>query len=160
MAHRAIMAHLDSVKLDSKIAIRADWVLEGKPLAIGRDIAASKDGSTWVMAWECTAGRFKWVYTEDEIAHITAGEVFITENEEGNGPTFHLIAGDMMFFPAGTTYTWYVRDHVRKLAVCHRITPLFLRLAWSAMRRISGWRSVISSFRYVSREQSAGPIRE
>src|SRR5215472_3892979 len=62
--------------------ISMDWILSGKPHARSKLLAKSHDGTSYVVVWECSAGRFEWHYTEDETVTIILGEVFITENGE------------------------------------------------------------------------------
>jgi uncharacterized protein len=111
--------------------IRPNWIIEGKPEARSRRLAESADGTSSVMAWSCTAGRFTWCYAVDETVHIISGEVFVTD---GSGATRRLGPGDMAFFPAGSRSTWTIPNEVRKLAVCrHSMPRLFghVLLAWN-----------------------------
>jgi uncharacterized cupin superfamily protein len=98
--------------------IPADWIIEGNPQARSKRLAASADGTSTVMAWSCTAGRFKWHYTVDE--------------------TIHLISGEVVFFPAGSVSTWYIPDHVRKFAVCRHSMPRIAGFALRAFNKIVG----------------------
>ena len=59
--------------------IPPDWIIEGKPQARSKRLAMSADGTSSVMAWSCTAGRFNWHYTVDETLHLISGEVFVTD---------------------------------------------------------------------------------
>jgi uncharacterized cupin superfamily protein len=118
--------------------IPPDWILDGQPQARGKVLATSDDGSTWVMAWDCSAGRFRWHYYEDEIVYVTEGMVIISDDSEGDFlKPLELSSGDSIFFPKGTICTWHVPDHVRKMAILHRVMPLPLRLAWGVGRRIN-----------------------
>jgi uncharacterized cupin superfamily protein len=113
--------------------IPADWVIEGNPQARAKRLAKSADGTSTIVAWSCTAGRFKWKYIVDETIHLISGEVFVTDengNERRVGP------GDMVFFPAGAVSTWHVPDHVRKLAVCRHSMPRLAGLALRAFTKI------------------------
>jgi uncharacterized protein len=94
--------------------IRPNWIIEGKPEARSLRLAESADSTSSVMAWSCTAGRFRWCYAVDETVHIISGEVFVTDE---SGATRRLGPGDMAFFPAGSRSTWTVPNEVRKLAV-------------------------------------------
>jgi uncharacterized protein len=100
--------------------IRPHWVIDGEPQARSRRLAESADGTSSVMAWSCSAGRFNWHYTVDETVHIVSGEVFVTDHK---GQTQRLGPGDMAFFPAGSRSTWHVPVEVRKLAVCRHNMP-------------------------------------
>lgn len=112
------------------------WIIDGAPQARSKRLAASADGASTVMAWSCTAGRFRWNYPVDETIHIIAGEVFVTDEK---GAERRIGPGDMVFFPAGSTSIWRVPHYVRKFAVCRHGMPrpmgLFLR-AWNKMVRI------------------------
>jgi uncharacterized cupin superfamily protein len=121
-----------TVELDL-MPINPDWVLEGAPHARAKVLASSQDGTIWIMAWDCSAGRFRWLYSEDEIVHILSGEVLMTDER---GEEQRLSPGDMAFFPAGSTSTWHVPLHVRKLAVLHRAIPMSLSFALRALRRL------------------------
>ena len=112
--------------------IPPDWIIEGNPQARSRRLAASADGTSTVMAWSCTAGRFKWHYTVDETIHLISGEVFVTDE---NGNIRRVGPGDMVFFPAGSVSTWYIPDHVRKLAVCRQSMPLVAGYGLRAMNK-------------------------
>jgi hypothetical protein len=100
--------------------IPQQWIIEGAPQARSKRLAQSADGTSMIMAWSCTAGRFNWHYAVDETLHIISGEVFVSDE---NGTVCRLGPGDMVFFPAGSSSTWYVPEHVRKLAVCRQSMP-------------------------------------
>ena len=100
--------------------IHPAWILAGQPEAHSCELARSQDGTSTVMAWSCTAGRFNWHYTVDEMVHIISGEVFITDHK---GAERRLGPGDMAFFPAGSKSTWRVPVEVRKLATCRQAMP-------------------------------------
>ena len=117
--------------------ISTDWIFSGKPQACSKLLARSHDGTSYVVVWECSAGRFEWHYTEDETVTIILGEVFITEKGEER----RLGQGDMAFFPAGSTCVWRVADRVRKVAVMRKSLgyPLgFGVRAWYKLLRIAG----------------------
>jgi uncharacterized cupin superfamily protein len=115
--------------------IPADWVIEGNPVARSKRLAASADGTSTIMAWSCTAGRFKWHYTVDETVHLISGEVFVTDE---NDKVRRVGPGDMVFFPAGSVSTWYIPDHVRKLAVCRHSMPRVAGFALRVFNKIVG----------------------
>ena len=114
-----------------------EWVMEGTPQAKATAIAHSSDRGMTVIAWSCTKGRFRWHYHVDEMAHILAGEVYITDD---SGAERRLGPGDTVFFPAGSTMLWRVTADVRKIAVCRVTVPRlvgFSLRAWSKLRRIA-----------------------
>ena len=121
--------------------ISADWILSGKPEARSKLLAKSHDGTSYVMLWECTAGRFKWHYIEDETVTITSGEVFITSD---SGEERRLGQGDSAFFPAGTSCEWRINDRVRKVAVMRKSLGLPLGVgvrAWYRLLNVVGLRN-------------------
>jgi uncharacterized protein len=97
--------------------ICADCVLAGKPEAKSKLLAKSRDGTSYVVAWECNSGRFKWHYIEDETLTIVAGEAFISTEP---GEECRLGPGVTAFFPAGSSCEWRVPDRVRKVAVMRK----------------------------------------
>jgi uncharacterized protein len=127
-----VTAAAATVELDL-MPMNPDWVLEGAPRTLAKVLAVSQDGAICMMAWDCSAGRFKWLYSEDEIAHIISGSVVITDE---HGEERRLGPGDMAFFPAGSTSTWHVPVRVRKLAVLHHAMPVPLSFALRALRRV------------------------
>ena len=134
MSNPVIFAAPADVDLDPA-PIPADWIIEGNPQARSRRLASSADGTSTIMAWSCTAGRFKWHYTVDETIHLISGEVFVTDEKDNVrrvGP------GDMVFFPAGAVSTWYIPDHVRKFAVCRHSMPRIAGFALRAFNKIVG----------------------
>jgi uncharacterized cupin superfamily protein len=125
--------------------IPADWILNGTPHARNKELATSHDGTSSILVWDCTAGRFNWHYTEDEIVVVTSGEAFITSE---TGEERRLGPGDMGFFPAGTSCTWRVPNHVRKVAVFRQPMPRPLGSALRAWNRLL--RSVRGSARMAA----------
>lgn len=134
MSNPVIFAAPADVDLDPA-PIPAGWIIEGNPQARSKRLASSADGTSTIMAWSCTAGRFKWHYTVDETIHLISGEVFVTDEKDNVrrvGP------GDMVFFPAGSVSTWYIPDHVRKFAVCRHSMPRIAGFALRAFNKIIG----------------------
>ena len=76
--------------------ISPNWILSGTPKARAKLLAKSHDGTSYVMVWECSAGRFTWHYIEDETVTITFGEVFITTEK---GEEYRLGQGDIGVLP-------------------------------------------------------------
>ncbi|HEX3505353.1 MAG TPA: cupin domain-containing protein [Xanthobacteraceae bacterium] len=134
MPNPVVFAAPADVELDPA-PIPPDWIIEGNPQARSKRLAASADGTSTIMAWSCTAGRFKWHYTVDETIHLISGEVFVTDE---NDNVRRVGPGDMVFFPAGAVSTWYIPDHVRKLAVCRHAMPRFAGFAVRAFSKLIG----------------------
>jgi len=93
--------------------IRRGDVLAGSPVARSLPVSVASDGKFGSWLWDCTAGRFHWNFTVDEIVHILEGEVTITG---ADGQTVTLRSGDTAYFPLGAATVWDVPDYVRKLA--------------------------------------------
>lgn len=109
------------------------WVLEGKPVARIEHLSSSADGSASTYFWDCTAGRFNWFYTFDETLHILEGSVTL---KFPDGRSRHVAAGDVVFFPKGSSAEWTVERYIRKLAFCRTALPGFLVSARDAVRRV------------------------
>lgn len=136
MSHNLVAANPATVEL-SPSPFPEEWVIEGTPQAKATAIAHSSDLGMTVIAWSCTKGRFRWHYHVDEMAHILAGEVFITDE---SGAERRLGPGDTVFFPAGSTMLWRVTADVRKIAVCRVTVPRLVTFglrAWTKLRRIA-----------------------
>lgn len=95
--------------------IPASWVLEGRPQARIKHLAAAHDGGLSAALWDCTEGKFKWFFEGGEFVHILEGQVTI-ENEDGSGRRV-LGPGDVAYFPAGSESIWTVNGYVKKLAL-------------------------------------------
>ena len=118
--------------------ISPDWVLNGTPETRSKELARSHDRTSYVMVWDCTAGRFNWHYSKDETLVVISGEAFIT-NEKGEER--RLGPGDIVFFPAGSSSTWRVTDHIKKVAFLRHTMPRplgFGVLAWNKLLQIVG----------------------
>jgi uncharacterized cupin superfamily protein len=112
--------------------IKADWVIEGTPIARIEFLSGSEDGTASSYFWDCTAGRFNWFYTFDETLFILEGSATL-KAPDGRSQT--VVAGDTIFFPTGARSEWTVEKYVRKLAFCRAPLPGPLVRA----RRIVQW---------------------
>jgi uncharacterized protein len=113
--------------------ITAAWILDGKPVARLQLLSSSADGSASTYFWDCTAGRFNWFYSFDETFHILEGEVKL---KYPTGTSHRVVAGDTVFFPAGSSAEWTVDRYVRKLAFCRTPIPGYLTFARQVARRL------------------------
>lgn len=91
-----------------------DWILSGTPEAAAKMLLRSRDWLQTIVVWECTPGRFNWHYNKDEVLFVLSGHATLT-NESGEEREFG--PGDTVFFPAGVSCTWLVRDRIRKVAI-------------------------------------------
>ncbi len=115
--------------------IRPEWIIDGDPVARNCVIGLSDDRMATTLVWDCTAGRFKWIYDVDETIHILEGGVTLTQ---ADGAVKRLHAGDVVFFPAGSSAIWQVHDHVRKLAFFRQPVPKPVSLFLRAWRKAAG----------------------
>jgi uncharacterized cupin superfamily protein len=109
------------------------WILDGKPVARLELLSSSADGTASTYFWDCTAGRFNWFYHFDETLHILEGEVTL---KFPTGASQRVVAGDTIFFPAGSSAEWTVDSYVRKLAFCRTPLPGYLTFARQLVRRL------------------------
>jgi uncharacterized cupin superfamily protein len=113
--------------------IRTSWILAGDPVARVALLSSSADGMASTYYWDCTAGRFNWYYSFDETLHILEGSVML---KAPSGSSRLVVAGDTIFFPAGSQAEWTVESYIRKLAFCRTTLPSYLVSARNAARRI------------------------
>jgi uncharacterized cupin superfamily protein len=137
IAHSIVTdADLDPAPIDPS------WIVEGAPRARARSISLGDHGTIRAYLWDCSAGRFKWLYDHDEMIQILEGEAEITSQ---NGVRTTLRPGDVVSFPAGQTVAWHVPEYVRKVALFTVKTSTLRRIA----RRIPFARRVASIGRTV-----------
>jgi uncharacterized protein len=117
----------------SPCPIRAEWVLEGNPVARIELLSSSADGTANTYFWDCTAGRFNWHYAFDETLYILQGSVTL---KSPSGSSRLVTAGDIVFFPAGSCAEWTVEQYIRKLAFCRTPLPSYLVFAKRVRRRL------------------------
>ena len=103
--------------------IDASWILAGEPVARLALLSSSADGTASTYYWDCTAGRFNWYYGFDETLHILEGFVTL---KAPSGSSRRVVAGDTVFFPAGSQAEWTVDKYIRKLAFCRTPLPDYL----------------------------------
>ena len=120
----AIKVFTQDVELSSA-PIRPDWVLAGQPTARNAVLAKSADRTALTMVWDCSGGRFRWDYDQDETIHVIEGGAVLTLDD---GRVERLGPGDVVFFPAGRSAVWEVESYVRKLAVFREPVPRPLAL--------------------------------
>ena len=113
--------------------IRASWVLEGAPVARVALLSSSADGTASTYYWDCTAGKFNWYYSFDETLHILEGSVTL---KSPSGESRLVVAGDVVFFPAGAEAEWTVDKYIRKLAFCRTPLPGILVSARNVARKV------------------------
>jgi uncharacterized protein len=136
---------IENLELEAS-PIRNEWKIEGGPEARSAVVSTSADGQAFTVVWECSPGVFRWNYDFDETIHFIEGSVTF---DDGRGTTWRAGAGDVVYFPKGSSVIWNVHTHVRKLAVCRKGFPGPVTAAISALRRLK------AMFRQV---KSSGPL--
>lgn len=119
--------------------IYRDWIISGEPEGSNKLLAVSRDRTSRTMAWECQPGTFNWHYSEDETVYLITGEVFVTQD----GTERRMAAGDIAFFPAGTSCVWRVTQPTRKVAFLRKDLPRWLGFGirvWNVLLRKTGMR--------------------
>lgn len=102
-----------------------EWIISGNPVARSIPLARAEDGNLSCGLWDCQAGKFKFIFSTDEIVHILEGEVIIEED----GALHTLRTGDVAFFPEGRVSYWTVHNYVKKFAVFRSVEkPLSERI--------------------------------
>ena len=101
------------------------WIIEGNPVARDKRLVDSGGRLPRTIMWDCTAGRFEWLYREDEVAHVLEGLVII---EDAVGARQILHTGDTYLFAAGSRYQWTVPNYVRKIAFSYSPLSREMRL--------------------------------
>jgi ethanolamine utilization protein EutQ (cupin superfamily) len=76
---------------------------------------------------------FRWNYNYDETIHFIEGSVTF---DDGRGTTWSAGAGDVVYFPKGSSVIWNVHTCVRKLAVCCQTFPEPIAAAVRMLRRL------------------------
>lgn len=115
--------------------INPDWVIEGAPTARNAELFRSGDGLACTLVWDCSPGRFEWIYDVDETIHLLEGSIVL---DDGQAPPRRYGPGDVVFFPAGARVRWTVETHVRKLAFFRRPLPKPAAMVVSRLRRLKG----------------------
>ena len=134
-----------NVKLNPS-PMRAAWILEGQPISRSRMLARSPDGTSFVVVWDCSRGRFKWCYDIDETLYVVAGDATL---KHANGDSQDVTTGDIVYFPAGSIVEWTVHDYIRKVAFLR--TPL--PAPFSMLRRVT--KKLIHLLRRGAKESTA-----
>ena len=87
-------------------------VVAGRPDTRGLNAFASADGAFSAGIWECSPGKWRVHYAEDELSFLLSGRLVVTD-AAGAQRTF--AAGDAFVMPAGFLGTLEVVETVRKV---------------------------------------------
>ena len=91
-------------------------VLSGRPETRGVSAFASLDGAFSAGVWECTPGKWRIHFAEDELSVLLSGKIVVTD-QAGAHRTF--VAGDAFVIPAGFLGTLEVVETARKIFALH-----------------------------------------
>jgi uncharacterized protein len=139
MPNPIVVTSTSTVTLESS-PISSDWILAGMPKARSKMLSKSRDGTTRIVAWDCSPGEFVWHYAEDETVVVLSGEAFITNDA---GEECRLAEGHVAFFPGGTSSKWRVTRPITKVALLRKDLPRPLGFGvrvWHLLLRLSGLR--------------------
>jgi uncharacterized cupin superfamily protein len=134
------MVSFDTAKVDLlPEPIDPSLIREGSPVARARRVADAADQTLSTGVWECTAGKFKWIYWFDEIVHIIEGEARVDDGIK----THILVPGTVVFFPYGLEAEWEVPKYIKKSFVLRapqqggRVRRVVSRVAQLVRQRIA-----------------------
>jgi uncharacterized cupin superfamily protein len=134
--------------------IESSWIIEGNPEAHSHLLSTSACGTTKILIWSCTEGKFHWYYDVDETIIILEGSIVL---ESKDMPPKRYCVGDVIYFRDGAHAKWHVEEYVKKLAFLRLNTPLPLGFAIRAVNKLKRLlRGPRSSKGYLSRPGS-GP---
>lgn len=91
--------------------IDPSWIISGTPVF---HTALFERSRRWGLSgvWKCIGpGKFIWHYTADELIYVLEGSGEV----EYLGKKFLLQEDDSIRFAAGTTATWTVTNHIKKI---------------------------------------------
>jgi uncharacterized cupin superfamily protein len=138
MSGPVMVADVDSIELDNKFEpFNPEWVIDGQPASRSKALSMSEDRISDTVLWECTAGHFNWHFERDEVIFVLSGEAFLIEP---HGRELRFGAGDFGFFPAGTSCTFRVDNHFRKIAVIRETMSrphAYALKAWKKLLRLA-----------------------
>ncbi|MFN7113041.1 MAG: cupin domain-containing protein [Alphaproteobacteria bacterium] len=99
--------------------VDAAKVLDGTPDQAFDVVYTSQSGELSAGIYECSAGKWRVSYSEDEFCTLTEGTVRITD---ADGQTTEFRAPDSFMIPAGFNGTWEAVTPVRKFFVIYEKT--------------------------------------
>ena len=92
-------------------------VLSGRPVVSGINIYTSFNGAFSAGIWQCTPGRWRVTYAQDELCIMLSGRLVITDSD---GKSRRFAAGDTFVIPAGFHGIWEVLETVRRVFAVHQ----------------------------------------
>jgi uncharacterized protein len=107
--------------------IEPSWIISGEPVARLAEHSRGQDDAAVTAVWDCTSGAFRWQFGWDETVMILEGEVHVTSED---GTERLLRAGDVAYFPGGSSAVWRIETYVKKIAFCRKPFPKPLAAAY------------------------------
>jgi uncharacterized cupin superfamily protein len=107
--------------------IEPSWIISGTPVARLAEHSRGQDDAAVTAIWDCTSGAFNWHFGWDETVMILEGEVLVTTED---GTERLLRAGDVAYFPGGSSAVWSIETYVKKIAFCRKPFPRPLTVAY------------------------------
>jgi uncharacterized cupin superfamily protein len=118
----------DSARSDFQPApINPAWIIAGSPVARALTLSRSPEGTLTSGLWDCTAGKFRWIYAADEIVHILEGEARVSDGTR----THALAPGQVIYFPRGLQAEWEVPKYIRKMFVLRTVPRPQREVVWA-----------------------------
>jgi len=107
--------------------IEPSWIISGEPVARLAEHSRGQDDAAVTAIWDCTSGAFRWQFGWDETVMILEGDVHVTSED---GTERLLQAGDVAYFPGGSSAIWRIETYVKKIAFCRKPFPKPLAAAY------------------------------
>jgi uncharacterized cupin superfamily protein len=133
MVSRALIEVASTAPNLTPSPIEPSWIIEGNPVAQSSLLSQSADGQAFTVVWQCSDGKFNWIYDYDETLLILEGSIVL--ESEAMPPTRYG-PGDVIFFTHGARAKWHVESEVRKLAFCRKSQPMLLVFLLRALSKI------------------------
>jgi len=105
--------------------LNPDWIKEGSPVARSVYVTESPDKTLRAGLWECTAGKFKFIYYFDEIVQILEGEAHVHDGRSLRT----LSPGMVVHFHKDLVLDWDVPKYIKKTFILRSLKPNRVRLA-------------------------------
>lgn len=114
---------MKAIPLPAKPLQNAEWtpvapekIISGQPKSAVKIIYTSKTEEFTAGIYECTPGKWKTRYTEDEFITLIEGHLRLTHD---NGEVQEFKAPDSFLIPSGFSGIWEPLSHVRKFFVIY-----------------------------------------
>jgi uncharacterized cupin superfamily protein len=96
--------------------VAPEKIISGQPKSAYKILYTSKTEEFTAGIYECTAGKWKTSYAEDEFCTLIEGTVRLTNDK---GEMMEFAAPDSFVIPSGFSGTWEPLSHLRKFFVIY-----------------------------------------